>query len=409
MANQQLLDYVKQQLQLNVPQSEIKTTLLNTGWPEADVDEVFALSSGKVQEKTSVPIQSGNGAQPTTADITSANQTGTPAQASVSNTVPSGQPKSQPVVAKPTQPVTSETFQPQNEPVFQPKQEAFFDPTATGGVVGPLKPSHKNLIIVISLGVAGLIFAGLFVWMYMKNSDLQSQLSASGGISGGMIGGESLTEGGTPETLKNQIEVLSQEKSNLQSQQNESNKRINTLKLELSFLVAPDPKAPTSTTLGQTFLISGTLSEKNATYYLTTEDRVILSLKNSKDKNIIAVLKPVLGKTVEISGTYNVGSSIVTLSSLDGKTPAEILAEKAAAEAAAKAKAEAEAKAKADAEAAIASSTPSSTPVVPPPPPVPPVAPTTTPPVAPPAATTGTPPVVPPSVAPTSTPSSTAT
>ncbi len=136
------------------------------------------------------------------------------------------------------------------------------------------------------------------------------------------------------------------------------------LDLELSFLVAPDPQAATSTTLNQPVTISGTISEKKAVYYLTTEDGVVLSVKNSKEKNVITVLKPILGSVTEISGTYNLGSAIISLEKVNGKTPAEIIAEKAAEEAALKAKAEAEAKAKAEAEAAARAALASSTPVV---------------------------------------------
>ncbi len=362
MANQQLLDYVKQQLQLNISSDEIRTTLLNTGWPEADVNEVLS-AAGQV----AAPTQSKNVSQPNTADITTSGQVSAQAQSSPA-TAPADKPQEQSPVANQPKVVTRDVFQTQNEPVFQPKQENFFDPTANGGVIGPVKPSHKNLIVMVSLGLACLIFAGLFIWMYMKNSDLKSQLlSATGAPAGGQsVDGAATNATGTPSG--NQVEVLSQEKNNLQNKLDESSERTSLLNLELSFLVAPDPKAPTSTTLNQPVTISGTVSEKKAVYYLTTEDRVTISIKNSKDKDVITVLKPFLGGTVEFSGTYNVGSAIMTLEKINGKTPAEIIAEKAAEAAAAKAKAEAEAKAKAEAEAAaraaLASSTPTSTPEV---------------------------------------------
>ena len=359
MANQQLLDYVKQQLQLNMPSDEIRTTLLNTGWPVADVDEVLA-AAGSTGGQVVAPVQSKGVSQPNTADITTTSQTSAQTP-SASVAVPVEKPTDQPRV------VTRDVFQAQNEPVFQPKQENFFDPTANGGVIGPVKPSHKNLIVVVSLGAACLVFVGLFVWMYMENSGLKSQLSSGAAPSGEQPVG-SIETGATSTLSGSTVEVLAQEKTNLQNQLNESSERVSLLDLELSFLVAPDPKAATSTILNQPVTISGTVSEKKTVYYLTTEDRVVISIKNSKDKNIIAVLKPLLDGPVEFSGTYNLGSAIMTLEKINGKTPAEIVAEKAAEEAAAKAKAEAEAKTKAEAEAAaraaLASSTPTSTPEV---------------------------------------------
>ena len=43
MINQQLLDYVKQQLQNGVSKEQIKSNLLSNGWQESDINEAFAL------------------------------------------------------------------------------------------------------------------------------------------------------------------------------------------------------------------------------------------------------------------------------------------------------------------------------------------------------------------------------
>lgn len=398
MANQQLLDYVRQQLQLNVPQDEVKTTLLNTGWPEEDINEALKESNG--------PAKPASPVQPTVSDITNIQPASTPVQsapAGVASPATGATPKSEPAIQKKASLVTSEVFQAKDEPVFEPSKDKFFNPVSAGGVIGPVKPSHKNLIIISSLGLLILIFAGLFVWMTFKNSKLQSQLSS---MSGAAQVQNQNTEGASASSTdeqKKQIEVLTQEKDNLQNQLTEANKKMSYFNLELSFLVAPDPKAPTSTTLNRSFSISGLVSEKKGAYYLTTEHGVVLSVKNSKDKNLITALKPLVGTSVDISGTYNIGSAVVSVASVSGKTLEQIVAEKAQAEAAAKAKAEAEAKAKAEAEAAAkAASSTGATSTLPVPPPAPPV-------IAPPPAPASAPilPTSTPPVAPTSTVSST--
>jgi hypothetical protein len=43
MINQQLLDYIKQQLQNGVSKEQIKSNLLSNGWQESDINEAFAL------------------------------------------------------------------------------------------------------------------------------------------------------------------------------------------------------------------------------------------------------------------------------------------------------------------------------------------------------------------------------
>lgn len=42
MTNQQLLDYVRQQLQAGISKEEIKKALLDSGWQESDIDEAFS-------------------------------------------------------------------------------------------------------------------------------------------------------------------------------------------------------------------------------------------------------------------------------------------------------------------------------------------------------------------------------
>lgn len=48
MTNQQLLDYIKQQLQLSTSREQIKATLLSTGWQAQDVDAAFSSMSDLV-------------------------------------------------------------------------------------------------------------------------------------------------------------------------------------------------------------------------------------------------------------------------------------------------------------------------------------------------------------------------
>ncbi len=51
MANQQLSDYVRQQLQQGKNKDEIKDELLGAGWPEADIDQTLGSSSSKQPPK----------------------------------------------------------------------------------------------------------------------------------------------------------------------------------------------------------------------------------------------------------------------------------------------------------------------------------------------------------------------
>ncbi len=55
MANQQLLDYIKQQLQQGVSREQIKSSLMANGWQAQDIDEVFSFVSNPNSQSQPVP------------------------------------------------------------------------------------------------------------------------------------------------------------------------------------------------------------------------------------------------------------------------------------------------------------------------------------------------------------------
>lgn len=48
MVNQQLLDYIKQQLQQGVPQEVISNNLISQGWQQQDANEAFSRVNGQI-------------------------------------------------------------------------------------------------------------------------------------------------------------------------------------------------------------------------------------------------------------------------------------------------------------------------------------------------------------------------
>lgn len=55
MVNQQLLDYIKQQLQQGVSQEQIKSSLMANGWQAQDIDEAFAFIQNPTSQSSQVP------------------------------------------------------------------------------------------------------------------------------------------------------------------------------------------------------------------------------------------------------------------------------------------------------------------------------------------------------------------
>src|SRR3989338_9770767 len=98
MVNPQLAEYVKQQIQLGVPKEAIKSTLVTSGWPEADVNEALGPSSAQ-------PVAAASISSPAISSIAKP-AIGAPA-----------------AVASGPSPVTRDIFKPKNEPVLGLKTE----------------------------------------------------------------------------------------------------------------------------------------------------------------------------------------------------------------------------------------------------------------------------------------------
>ena len=60
MVNQQLLDYIKQQLGQNVSKEQIKSSLLSNGWEAADIEQGFNAIFPQASTISSVPQQTIN-------------------------------------------------------------------------------------------------------------------------------------------------------------------------------------------------------------------------------------------------------------------------------------------------------------------------------------------------------------
>jgi hypothetical protein len=55
MTNQQLIDYIKQQMQLGVSEAQIRDSLISAGWQTQDIEDVFSLISNTPSESVPVP------------------------------------------------------------------------------------------------------------------------------------------------------------------------------------------------------------------------------------------------------------------------------------------------------------------------------------------------------------------
>ncbi len=285
-ANQQLKDYIAQQTKVGVSKDAIKSALIGAGWGESDVNQAIAESE---------PVSP--------AAVSSAPaQTVKPAE-----TFQVSKPSEPAEKSSPVSFVTSDIFRPKGEPVFQS--------TGAGsqpGVMG-MKPEAASLKMKVSSGGKGglvltislsVLSAGLLggnIYFFLQNSGLNSKLST-------------LSSGSS--SFQTQVASLSADKKTLTDQVDSLNKTLADLNSQLAVFAVSSG----SSTAAVPFDVSGTLGGGGKSLYsLTTSKNIVLTVKNSKDADVEATLKTLLGSNVRLGGTHQDGSSQLTVTTVNGQ------------------------------------------------------------------------------------------
>ncbi|MEY4731485.1 MAG: hypothetical protein RL681_431 [Candidatus Parcubacteria bacterium] len=292
MVNQQLIDYIKSQLQVGVGKDVIKSALLESGWAVVDVED--ALKQASIAARTTAP---GAAVQPAAQSVA----------ASAGGVV-----------------MTSDIFQPKNEPVFDPKAtvgsaaKAQAQPAGvTGKSAGPVvvgaaaaasassggRKFGGSFMVTIALGVGFVVCAGAAVYFYMQKSDLATQLVPLEATR---------TEA---DALKQKMTVLQQERDNLTAQVAQLQTTNGTLVGDLALFKMPDGTAPGAT---DGVVVTGTLRQDGSQFTIFTANEITIVIKNSKEAKVSGVLQPLIGNSITVSGTHVVGSREVTVTNVNG-------------------------------------------------------------------------------------------
>ena len=277
MINQQLVDYVKQQVQAGVSKDAVRKALSDAGWPPADVDD-----SLKAAEPAGVAVA----ASPVS-------------QATINPAVAMG---GVDVVAK--SPATG------SSPVMGSSSDKFFaKPAATSQTSKDNEhPSAKKLLVtMIAMGVVILLLAGALAFVYFN---LNAQLDAA---QTGNPGDPAQTA-----SLQQQVTQLTTDKNELTTQTQTLGADKEAFLAELGFFVPP---ASASSTAPVSAIIKGTLSgNASTTFALMTAHNVRVVVLNSKDAKVAAALAPLVGSTstITLAGTHPAGSLNLTVTAVNG-------------------------------------------------------------------------------------------
>ena len=303
--NQQLKDYITQQTKLGVSKETMKSALLGAGWNEGDVNQ--ALAEYETESKAAV--------SPSAAQPVSAAQPSVQPAAQPQTSFSSGAAFSAPSTKPSTPFMTSDIFQPKGEAVFKSSSasqpaSAIQKPQSISMSVGGAAKGKVDFL-AISLGVLSILLLGGNVYFYFQNNGLRSQVSAP-----------STSESAVGQQQASQITSLTADNTNLTQQVTDLNKTITDLTNQVS-IFAP---AATSSITSVAFDVSGTIGGGGKTLYsLTTSKNIVLTVRNSKDTDIDAVLKLLVGKQAELSGTHQPGYTQLTVTAINGQSPKDAL------------------------------------------------------------------------------------
>lgn len=273
MINQQLVDYVKQQLQAGVPKDAVRKALGEAGWPQADIDDSMKAGepagAGSAGQTTINPAVAMGGV-----DVMAKNPTGNPSA---------------------TKNFSSDKF--------------FAKPGAASQVsMGAEHPSTKKFMVaMIAMGAVILLLAGALAFVYFN---LNAQLDAA---QAGNLGDPSQTS-----SLQQQLAQLTADKDGLNAQVQTLDADNQTLLSELGFFV---PAASSSSTAPVSAIVKGTLSgNASTTFVLMTAHNVRIVVSNSKDAKVTAALTPLAAgtSTITLAGTHPAGSTNLTVTAVNG-------------------------------------------------------------------------------------------
>jgi|GEM_PF-5731637 len=277
MANSQLTAYVTAQLDKGVSRDAITQALIGAGWVQADVEaavgEVMQQRAGGASVQ---PVETASAAQPFQA-----------------------QPLQQPAAAQPisyaaTEPAASTVTSPATATVTPASFFATSSSTPIDGSVA-LAPKRSMAWLFILVGIIlalGIIGGVVYAFFLSGSADLPSVTDQN--------------------AQGQQLQTLQQERDQLQGQVSGLTASVTDLENQLGIFVPS-----TSATVPLT--IRGNLASTTASSFtLETSRGIVLTVSNGKDASVAAVLAPLVGAEVELTGTHAPGSTLLKVTAVNG-------------------------------------------------------------------------------------------
>lgn len=320
MVQDQLVEYISSQLKAGVSADAVKTALVGAGWQAADVDDTMK----KVQSPAAVSAAASPAAS--IASLGGVVAQSQPAQKPVIqpqvirvSDLVSSSPSGSSVGPKPMGSTMSSSVAKTDAVMSRiaaggrPAGTGSFTASSSGATTATMAPAKKSRALATEsiLGILMIIFAAAAAFLFFENQGLSSQVTSVNGQSG---------------SVASQIASLQQELSAsttaLEAQIASTTAQNASLALDLSFYVVPPSSAPATTTFTTSLMgiVSG--GGKNS-YVITAPDGTKVTVSNSKDANVVALMDPLVGVTTTIgqfAGNYVPGVASIALTAVDGQS-----------------------------------------------------------------------------------------
>lgn len=276
MVNPQLVTYCESQIKLGATKEQIKSALIGAGWPAPDVEDSLnnVASPGRGISAQAAPAQKSAATISVNDLISNSSITAAPVKTTVAPA--KGQPKIE----------DGERF------------------------VAPSK-SHSSIILPIVLGLVAAICAAGAIYFYVQNKALQDKVSLLNTSSDSASAANAKVA-----DLSAQIATLTKAQDDLKAQITALTDANSGFIKELSFFAIPPASASSTDAVPVDF--TGVVGGGKVQYTVTDTNGVKVSVANSKNVKVDAVLKPLLGTSAQISGTHLLGSSSITVTSVNG-------------------------------------------------------------------------------------------
>jgi hypothetical protein len=331
MVQDQLVDYISSQIKLGVSKDAIKSALVSAGWVAADVDDTLkkvdggagatsSMSTGMSTATTAKPasmsaMSSMMTSSPTTTAAKPATSTAGPQMVKVSDLVSASPASNMGSAGKPAGMGAGMASAKIDAASFGGKisgNSFQASPAAKNLVMGSANGGGKGAMIAwIVAAVFFLGFGGLAWYFYSGNASLATKVS--------MLTSQSATVNTQLTSLQSQVDAST---TALEAQIMTLTAANADLALNLSFYAVPVGGATSTARLPQPVTInSGWLTVAKGVYWITTPRGTNIAVVNSSDPKIAPQLKPLVGDTVRVSGSYIPGSDQVTVDSVTNLSP----------------------------------------------------------------------------------------